>query len=182
MVLAPTLPGYEIDEEITVASPPSIALDAIRRYFSAQGDVVQLLIPVGPLDRKRGVAVTTRVRVEHEPHPNKAFIARYDDRVVVRCKPLDEFGPSIEARFTIRPRGTDTQLCLKGYCSMPDASLDPLIPGATFDQRAAVAMIRAWLETLKVVLENDFRTLLQFLEPRRLWQLTRTERTASPTA
>ena len=174
-----SVPGITIDEEISVACPPSIVLDAIRRYLRAQDDVVQLVIPVGPPERLRAVAVMTRVQMEHEPHPNKAFIARYDDRVVIRCSPLDDFGPSLDARFTIRPHGAGTQLCLKGKCRMPEASLDALIPGAAFDQRAASAMIRAWLETLKVVLENDFGTLLEFMGSKKLWQLAKTGRTAS---
>ena len=137
---------YAVDERIAIASPPSVVLDALQRYFNAHGNVLHLM--------------EERISVEHEAHPSKAMIARYDDRVVFRWSPLEDAGPTFAGRFTIRPQHTGTELELKGWCVAPTLTSGTFVPGAVFDKHTVEAMIRSLLDEVKIVLEAEFETIV----------------------
>lgn len=120
--------SYAIDRNIFIATPPSIVADAIAHYVDERHGTTNLIVPV---------------RIECEVHPNKAMIARYDDRVVVRLRTGDGTGPSFDGRFTIRPKSGGTELNLKGRCiSRADYVVE--------------AMIHLLLEELKSFIEAEF--------------------------
>lgn len=154
---------YAVDERIAIASPPSVVLDALQRYFNAHGNVLHLSIPLKKIDKLGTVALEERISVEHEAHPSKAMIARYDDRVVFRWTPLEDAGPTFAGRFTIRPQHMGTELELKGWCVAPTLTPGTFLPGAVFDKHTVEAMIRSLLEEVKSVLEAEFETIVAVL-------------------
>src|SRR5579875_3321644 len=78
-----------IDDTIVVACPPSIALDGLARYFTSRGDALQLVIRLRPPGAAGIVPLDFAVHVDHELHPNRSMIARYDDRLVVSFRTAD---------------------------------------------------------------------------------------------
>lgn len=172
MVQIPTISNsdvdsYTVNERIAIASPPSIVLGAIQRYFDIQGNVVHLIVPLMQANAFGTIALEKKVLVAHEAHPNRALIGRYDDRVVIRWTPLEGAGPAFEGRFTIRPKGTGTELGLKGRCVPPTESLSLYVPGAVFDEHVAKAMILFLLEQLSAVVEAEFQACKAFSAPKR---------------
>ena len=169
-----------IDARIEVASPPSIVLEAIKRYLELQHNIIHLLVPLKDTDALGTVALESKVLIDHEPHPNRAMISRYDDRLVVRWKPLDGAGPSFEGRLTIRPQGTGTELHLKGCSVLPTQPINTYVPGAALDEHAAEAMIRSLLETLKSIIEAEFGAVRDFCTSRQ--QLVSRQKSRTTTA
>ncbi|MBV8282472.1 MAG: hypothetical protein JO347_10485 [Candidatus Eremiobacteraeota bacterium] len=154
-----------VDEKIRVASPPSIVLGAIQRFFNVHDNRIELVIPLRTTQKFGTVALEQRIIIEHEAHPNRAIVARYDDRVVVRWKPAEGTGPAFAGRFTIRPHGAGTELHLKGSWVPPGASLEAVLPGAKFDARVAHRTIRELLGHLKGIVETEFRAIADFCRP-----------------
>ena len=157
--------AYEIDQKITVLCPPSIVLDAVGRYFTAQNNVIWLVVPLRCVGYNRKVALAIRALVEFESHPNKAVIARFDDRIVIGLTPADREGPHFKGRLTIRPRGSHAELALKGTCTAPAEFVDTFVWDVVFDSDLAEATIRFLLEELKRAVEAEFRELRSLNEP-----------------
>lgn len=152
--------GYSVDQRITIGSPPSIVLGAIERYFDTRRNVLNLIVPLKDIGELGTLALEEKVDVAHEAHPNKAFIARYDDRLVVSLSSKnDGTHPTFDGRFTIRPLGCRTELHLKGRYTTPTCPLDDAAPGIAFDEHVVGGTIRGFLEELKAVVETEFEML-----------------------
>lgn len=139
-------PTYRVDQNTLIACPPSIVLEAIERYFKRRGKALDLSVPVKDIEDPDILAPDAHVTVDSEAHPNKSFIGRYDDRLVLRWYANGERVPRFTGRFTIRPLLPGTELTLKGQYQLP----------LGLPRRCARCRIQLLLETLKAVLETEF--------------------------
>jgi hypothetical protein len=94
-----------LDRSVTVASPPSIALAGIERYFGGRGNILDLMVA---FDEKRssGLVAEYQVAVEYEPHPNRSPVGRHYDRIELTWRFQHVTLPSFRGHLTIRPAGT----------------------------------------------------------------------------
>lgn len=141
-----------VEETMAVSCPPSIALDGLTHYFTSRGDALGLVIPHRPPGAAGIVPLELAVHVDHEVHPNRAMIARYDDRLVVRFRTTDR--EIFAGRITIRPLGSKTELHLKGHCS-----------GISFGSAEFSKAIRTVLREIRATLEAQYAMLQAQPEP-----------------
>jgi hypothetical protein len=146
-----------VDQSVTVACPPSIALTGIERYFDARGNILDLMVV---LDGKRssGLVAEYQVAVEYEPHPNRSPVGRHYDRIELTWRFRHVTLPSFRGRLTIRPSGTKTTLVLKGSYEPAPEPLDSAELSVRHDQ-IAQATGRVLLQELKAILEREFEML-----------------------
>lgn len=146
-----------VDQSVTVACPPSIALAGIERYFGLRGNSLDLTVV---LDEKRSSArgAEYHVAVEYEPHPNRSRVGRHYDRIELTWRFRHETHPSFRGRLTIRPSGTKTALVLKGA---DGPALEPFDSAEPLGRRNEVVQAtgRLLLRDVKTMLESEFAKL-----------------------
>lgn len=143
---------YLVDRTTVIACPSSLVLETIEHHFKRCGNILDLMVPVVDIRVSDTRSLEGTVTVEYEAHPNRSFMARYDDRVVFRWYPTAAKVPRFTGRFTIRPLGSGTELALKGQYQLP----------VGLPRRCAACRIELLLGILKAVLETEFDAFVRF--------------------
>ncbi len=148
-------PRDRVDQHIEISCPSSIVLPSLERYFQAHGNFLELITSGKDGANPEALAFVRNITATVKAHPNKSFLARYDDRLDIRWHSAHDLRLSFSGRLTIRPLGVATELTLKGKYDPPFLALEAMFR-SVFDESAAQAIARALLEGLKTVLETEF--------------------------
>lgn len=150
--------------KVVVECPSSIALEEIKRHFEATHGVLKVSVALHDIARAANLEPMHAVRVEFECRPNRLFIGRNREHMLLKWmpEPTGPF-PDFEGELTILPLGTKTELSIWGEYTPPLGRF-----GAGFDQwignRLARTTIDRLLQELKSVLEAEFQALKRKME------------------
>ncbi|MGH7659941.1 MAG: hypothetical protein ACRENA_03345 [Vulcanimicrobiaceae bacterium] len=139
-------------EPVVVSVPPSLALEGIERYLCVRNNRLAITVPHKDSSESHALAMTCVALVVSHPHPNKALVSRFDDRIELEWHTDDASCSDLSGRLTIRPLAGKTELLFKGWCS--------------FDDLMARRIVRSVLEQFKDALETEFETFKDFIHAR----------------
>lgn len=150
-------------ERLEVSVPPSIALDGIERHLHVREGRLAVATPVKRDDEPRTLAITCLPLLTVHAHPNKALIARFDDRLEIAWDGDGPGCPSVWGRLTIRPLGTKTEMVFKGQYAWPVLTSTHVSSPAE-DEDAVRDVVRCILGQFKDALETQFGAIKAFAE------------------
>ena len=146
-----------IHESVLAASPPSVAVRGLERYIESKQNVLTLTVPLRSLGLPVELGISQSVCVKFTSEQRSPLTTGRRNEGISLQWEAEGGGPfpKFSGVLIIRPHSGQSELELKGSYVPPLGEI-----GAAFDavigNKVATATVRALLENLKEVLEQEF--------------------------